>query len=404
MRTRLALIGAGHLGRIHARILSHFESAELAVVVEPDLEARARAQEVYAGPFLDSLEALPRDLHGAIVATPSTSHARIGEWLLRRGLHVFMEKPLASRLIDAQRLQRLAARLGRVLQVGHVERFNPVWETVQPLLDQRLVHIDAQRLVPYSRRGCDVNVVFDLMIHDLDLICSLFRHAQPRVTATGFEFMGPLADFAQARLEYPGGCVVNLTASRVHAEPTRTWRVVTEEGLLAVDFAGHRIQITRPIAQPPKPIAPNSPCGRSHMVKDPAEPNAAPASADCRRHPITASLPLARCSKLGAGEKEVAAPPPNPHLPTETISVPTRNAIEAELQEFVTAIESGGSVTVDGEAGTAAVRLAERITRNLENRQAMSELSLVTHTIPAHRGSSEAPAAESTADPKRRAS
>jgi predicted dehydrogenase len=233
---RVAVIGVGHLGRQHARLYAELSGVELTGVV--DIQ-KPRAEEI-AGlykttPFTDY-----RDLFGKIdaasLAVPTVDHARIGVDLLEHGIDVLVEKPIASTVDQARALIDAAASQKRVLQVGHVERFNPVVAIARELATKPQF-FEIHRLAAFSPRSLDIDVVLDLMIHDIDIVLSLVPSAVREVRAVGIPVLSQKADIANARIEFEDGCVANFTASRVSFEKTRKLRFFQPHDYISIDYA-----------------------------------------------------------------------------------------------------------------------------------------------------------------------
>ena len=234
--TRVAVIGVGHLGKHHARLYAEIEGVELTGVVDV---IQSRAEEFAAlyktAPYTDY-----RDLFGKVdaisLAVPTTDHARIGLDLLEHGIDVLVEKPISSTVEEARKLIDAAARNNRVLQVGHVERFNPVVKLAREAAT-RPQFFEIHRLAAFSPRSLDIDVVLDLMIHDLDIVLSLVPAPVREVRAVGIPVLSPRADIANARVEFEDGCVANLTASRVSFEKVRKLRFFQPHDYISVDTA-----------------------------------------------------------------------------------------------------------------------------------------------------------------------
>jgi predicted dehydrogenase len=237
---RGAVIGLGAMGRHHARILASTEGAQLVATCDPQL---ARAEEhARGGLAVASPEELPQDLDLAIVSAPTTLHRAIAEPLLRRGVACLIEKPIASSLADADALIAAAREGGAILAVGHAERFNPGILQVRDRI-RRPLFIEAHRLGVFPDRSLDVDVVLDLMIHDLDLLFWLAGGELVDVHAVGVNVLTPRVDIANARLTLSTGCVANLTASRVSAEITRKLRVFQQDAYVSVDLPAQAAEI-----------------------------------------------------------------------------------------------------------------------------------------------------------------
>lgn len=233
---RVAVIGAGAFGRNHLRLLKQSKRAELAAVVDTDMErARAAAAE-YGCPAVARCEELAGKVDAAVVAVPTTAHADIGCALLDAGIGVLVEKPIAPDVASAERLLDAARRSGRVLQVGHLERFNPAVAALAGVVSVPLF-FEIHRLSVFTPRSLDVDVVLDLMIHDIDIVLSLTRAMPEEIRAAGISILSPKVDIANVRLAFPGGCVANLTASRVSTERVRKLRLFQPSEYISLDYS-----------------------------------------------------------------------------------------------------------------------------------------------------------------------
>jgi predicted dehydrogenase len=238
---RVGVLGSGAMGRNHVRVLASLPGVELVGLYDPRQEvAAAVAAEHHTRAFSDA-EALAAGVDAMVVAVPTVLHAEIGCELLGRGLHVLVEKPLAASLAEADRLIAAAAAAGRVLAVGHVEFFNPA---VQALLAVGVPprFVEVQRLAVFTPRSLDVDVVLDLMIHDLQILHALDGSAVSEVRATGIPVLSPRTDIANVRLELGSGCVANLTASRVSAERVRKLRAFLPSRYYSIDYVTQEIR------------------------------------------------------------------------------------------------------------------------------------------------------------------
>jgi len=244
MKIRTGVAGAGAMGRHHARVYRELEGVELVMVY--DLEAE-RAEELageYGVVAAERLDELAGSCDAVSVAVPTAAHLEVGRELLGRGVNVLVEKPIAANEEEARELLECAAAAGRVLQIGHVERFNPVLRR----LEEALTHprfIEAHRLSPFPNRSMDIGVVLDLMIHDLDVILHLVRAPVATIDAVGVPVLTALEDIANARIRFENGCVANVTASRVSPERMRKIRVFQEDCYLSLDYRGQKGDIYR---------------------------------------------------------------------------------------------------------------------------------------------------------------
>ena len=232
--TKVAVVGVGHLGKQHARLYA--ELADLVGVVDiQKLRAEEIATLYQTTPFTDYRELFGR-VDAVSLAVPTVDHARIGVDLLDHGIDVLVEKPIASSLEQAKALIDAAARNKRVLQVGHVERFNPVVAAAREVATKPQF-FEIHRLAAFSPRSLDIDVVLDLMIHDIDIVLSLVPAAVREVRAVGIPVLSQKADIANARVEFEDGCVANFTASRVSFEKTRKLRFFQPHDYISVDYA-----------------------------------------------------------------------------------------------------------------------------------------------------------------------
>ena len=241
---RVGVIGVGYLGRLHAQKLAAMPDVRLVGVTDAD-PARGRTVARETGTaFYERQDLLLRDVEAATIAVPTTAHHAVALAALRAGAHILLEKPIAATVREGRAVVREAERTRRVLQIGHLERFNPAVAAAASLLREPRF-IECHRLGPFGGRGTDVDVVLDLMIHDIDLILSFVRSPIARVHAVGVPVISPNIDIANARLTFAGGCVANLTASRVSARKQRKIRIFQEDAYVSMDFVEHQIQIYR---------------------------------------------------------------------------------------------------------------------------------------------------------------
>lgn len=243
-KLRCAVIGAGYMGKFHAEKFAASPRAELVAVIDAD---PARAREVAAPkgasgttdytPWLSKIDA-------ACVAVPTRHHFRVVKDCLEAGVHVLVEKPIATTVEEADALLALAGARNLVLQVGHLQRFNPAFRALAAH-PGRPLFIDIERLAPFKSRGADVDVILDLMIHDLDLALALARAPLEQVSASGFRVLTGAIDIANARLEFADGCIASLSASRVSQAPVRKLRVFRHDSYVSADLQGQKLRHVR---------------------------------------------------------------------------------------------------------------------------------------------------------------
>jgi len=234
-KIRVAVIGAGVFGRHHLRVLSQSLHATVAGVVDTDPERAAQAAAEHNCLTYATLEELKGAADAAIVAVPTSLHAEVGCELLEAGIDVLVEKPIASDLAEARRLVETAERNGRILQVGHLERFNPAVAALKKMVTVPLF-FEIHRLSLFSPRSLDVDVVLDLMIHDLDIVLDLADALPEEIRAAGISILSNKVDIANVRLAFPGGCIANLTASRVSTERVRKLRLFQPHQYISLDY------------------------------------------------------------------------------------------------------------------------------------------------------------------------
>ena len=251
-KIRVAVVGTGEFGRNHVRVYREMESVELAGIFDRDAARAAAIAQEFATRAFNRLEELRGAVDAASVAVPTVSHADAGCRLMEMGIDVLVEKPMATTLAEADALLNAASRHGRILQVGHVERFNPAVLAVEPVVTRPLF-FEVHRLGVFTPRSLDVDVIYDVMIHDLDILLALVKERVTEVKAVGIPVLTGKVDIAHARLEFVGGAVANVTASRVSTERVRKMRFFQRNEYISLDYARRdalRIGVKRPGPQP----------------------------------------------------------------------------------------------------------------------------------------------------------
>ena len=302
MKVRIAVIGVGYLGRHHARLLASLPRASLVGVVDADPARAAAVAAEFGTRAFPSLEDLPRDLQAVTVAVPTEAHRSVSVACVGRGWHVMVEKPLAASLEEGRAVVEAAERDGRVLQVGHTERYNPaVRSSIPRILRPRF--IEAHRLGTFAARSLDVDVILDLMIHDLDLVRSLDPSPVASVAAVGVQALTDKMDIANARIRFESGCVANLTASRISTDRVRKIRIFQTDSYLSIDTAEQEV---------------------AHY----------------------------RLERGGEGR---------PRIVQDPVIVQKDEPLRVELASFLEAASGGARPVVSGRDGLAALELAERV-------------------------------------------
>jgi predicted dehydrogenase len=300
---RIAVIGVGHLGRHHARILSSLDGVELTAVVDVNAARATEIAEANRAQALNDARQLLGRVDAVTIAVPTAQHLDVAAPFLQHGIPVLVEKPMARTLTEADDMIAMAARAGVALAVGHTERFNPAVETARPLLvDPRFIEV--HRLGTFPDRSLDIDVVFDLMIHDLDVVLSLVKSEVEAIEAVGVPVLTGRVDIANARLRFANGCIANITASRISRDRIRKIRFFQPAAYLSIDYAAQKIEMWR-------------------LVK-------------------------------GNG--------PMPSIDGGEIPVGNEEPLKRELQDFVDAVRGRRAPVVTGEQGRRALELAQRIT------------------------------------------
>ncbi|MEE8450618.1 MAG: Gfo/Idh/MocA family oxidoreductase [Thermoguttaceae bacterium] len=327
-RLKVAVIGAGRLGGFHAQKLAAREDVELAAVVDPDPANRNRVAAQCGGgahrcATLADHHSLGDQIDAAVVAAPTGLHHSVALELLDRGIHLLVEKPLCSTSAEADELVEAARRNRVVLQVGHVERFNPAFSAARTHCTNPK-YIEAVRTSGFTFRSTDVGAVLDLMIHDLDLVLSLVRSPVRKVDAMGLSVLGGHEDVANARLEFECGCIAAISATRVSYESTRRMHVWSSRAFTGIDFATRTATVVRP----------SETLLRRQFDVD----SLSPEQVDYYRDHLAEE-----------------------HLPQERFEFEAVDALALETEDFVQSILTPRKPQVTGEAGRDAVALAEQI-------------------------------------------
>ncbi len=325
---RVGVIGTGHIGRIHARLFADLAGPDFTAIYDTNESAAAEIARQHNTRAVGSLAEFAELVDAATIATPTPTHFEIAKFLLERGKHVLVEKPITETTADARALAELAHEKGLVLQVGHVERFNPVLGA----LESRLSHprfIESHRLSPYPHRSTEIGVVLDLMIHDLEIILHLVKSPVKSVDAVGVPVHSKREDIANARLRFENGCVANVTASRVSPERLRKIRVFQEDAYLSLDYQAQTGFIYR--------LADEGAVESSLLKK------------------LLSGSTSAIVSEF-AGRKIVREP----------VEIEKGEPLRRELADFIECARVGAQPKVSGWEATAALELALEITRQIE--------------------------------------
>lgn len=245
---RAAVVGVGHLGRHHARVLASMPGVSLVGVVDTNADRAVEIARAHGTTAIGRVEDLVGRVDAVSVAVPTEAHAAVAIPLMAAGVHVLVEKPMTRALDEADRLLEAARLAGVVLAVGHIEHFNPAVEAARPHLREPRF-IEVHRLGTFPERSLDIDVVFDLMIHDIGLVLDLVRSEVVGIEAVGVPVLTPRVDIANARLKFANGCIANLTASRISREQVRKIRFFQRSTYLSIDYKAQEVEVWRLVPQ-----------------------------------------------------------------------------------------------------------------------------------------------------------
>lgn len=313
---KAAVLGAGHLGKIHLKLLQQSNRYELVGFFDPSKENTQSVVKEFGYHSFNSLDELIDAVDIVDIVTPTLSHFECAKKAIEKGKHVFIEKPITKTVLEAEAIRTLASQKHVRGQVGHVERFNPAFKAIKDSIDSPMF-IECHRLAEFNPRGTDVPVVLDLMIHDLDIILSVVKSPVRDVYASGVSVISETPDIANARIEFENGCVANLTASRISMKNMRKSRFFQKDAYISVDFLEKTAEVVKMKDAPKKP-------GDFDMILQNAE-----------------------------GIKKL--------IYFDNPKVVPNNAILEELETFADAIENDTTPIVSLEQGTNALRLAQQI-------------------------------------------
>lgn len=313
---KVGVLGAGHLGRIHLKLLQQSEKYELVGFYDPDIANGQRVAEEFKYRYFDQLDALMDAVDVVDIVTPTLSHYNCAIKAITKGKHIFIEKPITNTIEEAEHIRLLVSENNLRGQVGHVERFNPAFKAIKSEIKNPMF-IETHRLAEFNPRGTDVPVVLDLMIHDIDIILSVVKSPVLSVHASGVSVISETPDIANARIEFENGCVANLTASRISLKNMRKSRFFQKDAYISVDFLDKKVEVVKMKDAPEHP-------GDFDMVLQNAE---------------------GKSKQIYFKNPEIT---PN-------------NAILDELETFADAIEGNTIPIVTLRDGTDALKLAHRI-------------------------------------------
>ena len=326
---KIGLLGTGHLGKIHLKLIKEIQSLELVGFYDQDPEVRTSVSEQFGVKAFENLEALLETCEAVDIVTPTLTHFELANKALDAGKHIFIEKPLTETLDEGKDLLKKVNDLGLIGQVGHVERFNPAFLSVSDM-ELNPMFIEVHRLAQYNPRGTDVSVVLDLMIHDLDVVLSMVDSDIHQISASGVAVISETPDIANARIEFENGCVANLTASRISMKNMRRMRMFQKNTYLVVDFLKKQSEVLR--------------------ISD-------------------------QEAEAGMMQFELDTGKEQKYLLYELPPAPEVNSIKMELEEFAAAIQNNGKVRVPISAGFKALEVAHEILAKIKIIQQRAEIT-----------------------------
>jgi len=322
---RVGVVGVGALGRHHARILSEMPGVQLVAVADAHAERGREVATKHSARWVADYRQMLPDVDAVSVVVPTVAHLSVAADFLRAGIPVMIEKPLAHNVEAARTIVELAERHGTLLQVGHIERFNPAWQTALSWCTSPK-YIRMERTSGFTFRSTDIGVVLDLMIHDLDLVLSLNRCPLRHVEAFGVSVMGSHEDAAQARLVFANGCIADLTASRISPSVQRSAQVWTPSGCVSIDLQQRKVQRFAPSVAL-----------------------------------MFGESPVEQASRADANLDQLKADVFGKLIEVQDLPVVPEDALTAELRSFLTCVKTGQAPLVDGVQALAAMEAADRV-------------------------------------------
>jgi predicted dehydrogenase len=305
MKVRIGVVGAGYLGTFHCDKYTHLEDAELVAIADNDEEKRKKAYDRFKVDTYADYKKLYGRVDAVSIVVPTISHYEVAGFFLKHGIPVLLEKPITDTVLHAKKLVTIAEKNNTAFQIGHLERFNSAIRTVKGMI-RKPVFIEVHRLSPFTVRGTDVDVVRDLMIHDLDIILSLIQSDIVSIDAVGVPVLTDKIDIANARLKFKNGCVANVTASRVSTEKMRKIRLFQSDAYFSIDYGASKVNIVR----------------------------------------------------IHAG--------PNPELDAQQLEISKEDSLLEEIKSFIHAVKTKGEPVVKGKDGLLALEIAFKILTKIE--------------------------------------
>jgi len=342
-KLKVAVIGAGHLGKEHARIYSEIPEVSLVGVVDTNKDTGEAVARRCKTRYYSSVKEVLNKVDVASVVVPTKSHYEITRDLLNNGIHVLVEKPMTGTVSEAEDLIKLSRQSSTILQPGYIERFNPALEAIKKL-DVSVKFIECHRLSPFTFRSADIGVVLDLMIHDIDIILYLSKSKVKKIDAVGVNVIADKEDIANARIQFENGCVANITASRVSFEPMRRIRLFSENSYISLDYQKQEALIYK------------------------KSPKLTLKSIDTKSKGVSNITDL---KNFSFGDM----------LKIERIKMDNQEPLRKELESFIDCVKNGKQPVVSGEEGIKAIKIAALIREEINKNLKLANINISEETV-----------------------
>ncbi len=334
-KVRVGVVGVGHLGDHHVRIYSQISDVELVGVNDIDVEKGKRVAQRYGTRYFENLEDILKETDAVSLVVPTTAHFSLASTILERGKDLLIEKPITETVKQAEKLIKLAQKKNLILQVGHIERFNPAFKAIEKHQPHPRF-IESHRLAQFNPRGTDVAVILDLMIHDIDLILSLVKSRITNIVAAGVPVIAESEDICNARLTFENGCVANITASRISARALRKMRLFQKDSYISLDFLQKSVEIYKLVEA-------------DRLPQDEKE-----------KKTVVGNIPVERVGKTIIYQRP---------------EICDQDMLTSEIKSFLNAVRTRTPPKVTGEDGKRALEVALEIKEKAEEHKKWSEVS-----------------------------
>ena len=337
-KINVGILGVGHLGRLHASLYKEIKSAEIKGIYDTNSEKARKVGEELNLTVFNEVDELLNEVDAVNIVTPTPDHFSSAEKAIQKNCHLFIEKPITDNIEQAEKLIQLADEKNKILQIGHIERFNPAMLALE---DVRLnpIFIESHRLASFNPRGADVAVILDLMIHDLDLILSLVKSKPTKIDASGVGVISKHIDIANARIQFENGCVANITASRISAKKMRKMRIFQQDAYISLDFSD----------------------GFSEIYYIPAE-----------------DQPIFKDGTLAFSLGEINTGEQKKEIKYNKLQRKDINPLKYELESFIDSINTNMKPVVTGKEGLEALKLAKEVMKKIDEHKNYVESRIIS--------------------------